>query len=326
MLEKIQAFIDRHQSFILTTHDPADADGLGAELVFAAILKKRGKACRIINGSEVPVMFRFMDPDGLIEHWDTEKHSDTARQSAMLVLDTSDEYYTGCMREIFKQVKEVFTVDHHEPKAHTILSGFIDPLAASTSELAVDLAMEMGVEFPPQVAMAAYTGIVYDTGFFAYSKTTLRTFKAAIKTIESGADTHNVYIQLMESATLGALLLQKQAFSKLEIHSRGRIATMVLSKEDLALCSASYEDAEAFVNMPLKVREVEVSIIVKETPTGEVRCSLRSKGKVNVSKIAQDFGGGGHTAAAGFKSKLNLEQTLNKVLSTVTARLDTGNT
>ena len=326
MFETIQSFIDRNQSFILTTHDPADADGLGAELVFAAILKERGKSFRIINGSAVPTTFRFMDPNGLIEQWETEKHDGLTQKSALIVVDTSDEYHIGCMKQIIKQVKEVMVIDHHEAKAHDMLPGFIDPLSASTCEIALELAGEMGIKIQPQTAMAAYSGIVYDTGFFAYSKTRLRTFKAAIKAIESGAETHYVYTQLMENASKGALLLQKQAFATLEFHNKGRIAVMVINREDLASCGAAYEDAEAFVNMPLKVKEVEVSLMVKETPAGEVRCSLRSKGKVNVSKIAQDFGGGGHIAAAGFKSNFNLEKTLNKVLSTVEAHLDTGNT
>jgi phosphoesterase RecJ-like protein len=77
------------------------------------------------------------------------------------------------------------------------------------------------------------------------------------------------------------------------------------------------EDAEGFVNTPLKAREIAVSVLVKETPEGAVRCSLRSRGAVNVSKIAQDFGGGGHVSAAGFRSELGLEETLAAALKKI---------
>ena len=145
---------------------------------------------------------------------------------------------------------------------------------------------------------------------------------AAVKTLEWGAVPNYVYRQLMENVSNGALLLQKRAFSTLELYDNGKIAVQMLRKEDLAAAGAHFEDAESFVNMPLKSKDVEVSLIVKETAAGEVRCSLRSKGKVNVSKVAQDFGGGGHVTAAGFKSSLSLEQTLKELLADVQTRLN----
>jgi phosphoesterase RecJ-like protein len=124
----------------------------------------------------------------------------------------------------------------------------------------------------------------------------------------------------MESASRGALLLQKQSLSTLEFYEEGRIAIQTLRKEDFLSCGANFEDAEILVNIPLKAKEVEVSLLIKETPEGEVRCSLRSKGKINVSKVAQVFGGGGHAHAAGFKSRLNQEETLKKLLECVIAK------
>ncbi|MCL2066290.1 MAG: DHHA1 domain-containing protein [Treponema sp.] len=324
MFDEVLALFDRHQSFILTTHDPPDADGLGAELIFASIFKKTGKTFKIINASPVPALFRFMDASGLIEYWDDKKHNELPEQSAMIVVDTSDEYHTGGMKDIMKRTQEVFTFDHHEPKRHAMLAGLIEPGAASTCELAVELASALGVDFDPPTAMAAYSGIVYDSGFFAYSKTSLRTFRAAIKMLESGADSHFVYKQLNENLSSSALLLQKQAFSTLELHSGGRIVSQVLRKKDLEKLGANLEDAESFVNLPLRAKEVEVSVVIKETAAGEIRVSLRSKGRVNVSKIAQGFGGGGHVAAAGFKSSLSLDETMKKLLEHLETYLDTN--
>ena len=322
MFEEVLSFFDRHRSFILTTHDPPDADGLGAELVIASILTKMGKSFKIINASATPELFRFMDNRGLIEEWNVERHGSFPGQSAFVVLDTSDEYHTGDMKEILNMGLEVFSFDHHEHKAKTGLRGFIDSSASSTSELAVELALLTGTNLDVQTAMAAYTGIVYDSGFFAYSKTSMRTFNAAIKTIECGADPVYVYKQLMETFSCGALLLQKRTLSTLELHDHGRIAVQIIRGEDLEAAGASFEDAEGFVNIPLRVKDIEVSILIKEKSPKEIRCSLRSKGKVNVSKIAQNFGGGGHIAAAGLKSSLSPEETLAKLLVYVEACLD----
>ena len=322
MFENVLSFIDRHQSFILTTHDSPDADGLGAQMVVAEILKNSGKAVKIINPDPVPGYLKFLDNAVTVESWDEVEHSSCLGNSALMILDTSEEFHIGAMRKTLKKVKEIFIFDHHEPGTRPKLSGFIDSKAASICELAIELACCMGVVLDAQIATAAYAGIVYDSGFFAYPKTSIRTFKAAMKTLEWGADPNYIYRQLMESASYSALLLQKQALSKMEFYAGKQIAVLTVNKEDLELTGASFEDTESIVNIPLKAREVEVSLMIKEKPTGEIRCSLRSKGKVNVSKIAQQFGGGGHVTAAGFRSSLSMEETLKKLLTGLQARLD----
>jgi phosphoesterase RecJ-like protein len=255
-----------------------------------------------------------MDNDSVVETWDADRHMALLEQSALIVLDTSDEYHLGIMRETLKKVKDVFTFDHHEPRPKPKLFGLIDPSASSTSEMAVEFADFAGISLDQYTAEAAYTGIVFDSGFFAYPKTTIRTFNAAIKTLEKGAQPNKVYRQLMENFTCASILLQKQALSNLEFHADKKIAAIIIRKEDLEISGAEYDDADGIVNIPLKAKEVEVSILIKEKPTGEVRCSLRSKGNVNVSKIAQWFGGGGHISAAGLKSSLSPEETLAKLL------------
>jgi phosphoesterase RecJ-like protein len=324
MFESILSFFDRHQSFIVTTHDSPDADGIASQLLVSFILRKTGKAFYLINSDPVPERIKFMDPDSLIETWDTEKHSHLAKDSAFLILDTSEEFHIGSMRKILKDVRETFIIDHHEPGFRNKFDGALDTAAASTTELVVELADLMGLVLDEQTATAAYTGIVHDTGFFAYQKTSLRTFKAAIKTIEWGAVPNNVYKQLMETASTSAILLQKQALSHLEFHAGNKIAVLFLYKEDMQISGAAFEDADNIVNIPLRAKEVEVSILLKERAAGDIRCSLRSKGNVNVSEIAQNFGGGGHVAAAGFKSsKKSMEEIFKKLLSVVESRLDT---
>ena len=322
MFDTILSFIDRHQSFILTTHDTPDADGIGAQMVLAAILKNAGKKVSVINSDPVPKHLGFLTVTQIIETWNKEKHSSLLENSAILVLDTSEEYHVGIMGKYLKKAKEVFTIDHHEQAPRKSIPGFIDSTAASTAELAIELACHIGISLDPQTATAAYAGVVYDTGFFAYPRTSLRTFRAASKTIEWGTDPNHIYKHLMEQSSHYAVLLQKQALANLEFFADKQLAVLILSKEDFHLTGADFEDAENIVNIPLKAKEVQVSLLLKEKPTGEIRCSLRSKGKVNVSKIAQVFGGGGHVAAAGFKSSKSMEEIIKKLLPIVESQLD----
>jgi phosphoesterase RecJ-like protein len=322
MLTKIFDFLKKYDSFILSTHDGPDADGLGAELVFERIIREMGKTAHILNAVRAAKQFAFMDPAGKIGVWDSKKYGDLPEKSALIIMDTSDEYHVGCVKELFGRVREIFVIDHHEPSHFSALKGLMDPAASSVCEIAVEAALAAGVSLDRDTALAAFAGISYDTGSFAYTKTTSRTFRAALALTETGVCPYEVYRELYESASLGALLLRRQVISTLEIYAGGRIAALIMRKEYLKFTGAAFEDAENFINIPLMAKEVIVSVMVKENLEGEIRCSLRSKGAVNVSKIAQQFGGGGHVTAAGFKSRGSIEETLKKVLETVEPLLE----
>jgi phosphoesterase RecJ-like protein len=166
-------------------------------------------------------------------------------------------------------------------------------------------------------ATAVFAGLSYDSGSFSYSKTTARTFRAAQTLVEAGAKPYEIHGCLNESASTASLLLQSRVVAGMSLHCEGKAAVMILRQEDLAATGARLEDAESFINIPLKSKEVAVSIMAKETEDGKIRCSLRSKGAVNVSKIAQQFSGGGHAMAAGFRSDAALEETIGQILEKV---------
>jgi phosphoesterase RecJ-like protein len=238
------------------------------------------------------------------------------------MLDTADLHNTGHMRDAICRAKEIVVFDHHEPRANTSLQGICDSAAASTSEMAVEFAKELDVPLDLQSARAAYAGIVYDTGFFAYSKTGPRTFKAALYLLEVGVNPGDIYKQLKENASIGALLLQKSALASLTLHCNNRVAVQILRKGDFAETGALPEDTDGLVNIPIRARDVLVSLMIKETPDGKIRCSLRSKGKINVAKIAQELGGGGHLNAAGFKSNMDVDQVLAVALVMISKHLE----
>jgi phosphoesterase RecJ-like protein len=312
--QTITDFIVKNTRFVLTTHDTPDADGIGAEIALAFILERLEKEALILNASAVPERFRFMDPWNRVGVWDDEKHRGLPGTSVLIILDTSDEFHTGAMKDRIPLFRETMTIDHHELNPRSTMRGYIDPTAAATCEMIMDLASCFNQTLDQATAMAVFAGISYDSGSFSYSKTTARTFRAAQTLVEAGAKPYEIHGFLNESASMASLLLQSRVIAGLTLHYGGRVATMTLRQADLAATGARSEDAESFINIPLKSREVVVSIMVKENEEGNIRCSLRSKGAVNVSKIAQQFSGGGHAMAAGFRSDASLEETLDQVL------------
>ena len=318
-------FLEKHDSLVLTTHFGPDPDGIGAEIVMAHICRAKGKYVRIINSAPVPPRFRFLDPDGDIESWNNLKEK-IPTGSAIIILDTSDEYNIGTVRDLLPNMSGIFIIDHHEPSPFWSYEGYIDCTASSVCEMVIEIAAATGISLNRKCAFAAYTGIIYDTGSFSYSKTTARTFKATMSLLDLGVVPYEAYHQLHETASTSVLLLQKIVLSSLQVHNEGRVAVQILRKEDLETSKAQYEDADFFINIPMKANDIEVSVMIKENKEGEIRCSLRSKGNVNVSKIAQSFGGGGHVAASGFKSRDNIEKTLDKVLKKISSFLEQNTT
>lgn len=172
----------------------------------------------------------------------------------------------------------------------------------------------MAYDIPVDVATSLFAGIVFDTGSFAYSKTGVGTFSAALDLVKLGALPYYIHGALYESSSLSALLLRKETLSTLELHAENRIAIQTITIKTLKDTGSSYQDAEGLINVPLQTASIEVSILLKENEAGTLRCSLRSKGGINVAQIAQSFRGGGHKSAAGFKSPYPLETTKAKVL------------
>jgi phosphoesterase RecJ-like protein len=183
------------------------------------------------------------------------------------------------------------------------------------------VAERLGVELPMDAAEAIFSGIVYDTGSFSYPKTSERTFECALELVKRGVVPYEIHKRMYESSSEGVLLLQKAVMSSLELRLQGRAAILSLGKEVLASSGASYEDAEDLVNIPLQDRRVEVSVLFKENVEGRLRCSLRSKGGVNVARIAQAFGGGGHKTAAGFTCERPLAASKDDVLQSIAKAL-----
>ncbi len=314
-------FIQEHQHFILTTHEGTDADGFGAEIALATTIKSLGKTARIVNAALPPSGLRFMDGEGIAESFDPKGEA-LRGEFALILLDTADPYRIGSFGESLAQAAlAVLIVDHHETPGAPGLSGYIDTSASSTCEMVYRIMVGLGQPPRGKVATALFAGIVYDTGSFSYAHTEASTFEAGLELVKGGARPYDVHQALFESSSIGALLLQKRVLGSLELAFGERIAIQHMKEKDILESGAAWEDADPLVNIPLRATSVEVSVLFKEGGEGECRCSLRSKGTINVARLAQAFGGGGHARAAGFKLSRGIEETKTRLLGILGAEI-----
>jgi phosphoesterase RecJ-like protein len=162
-----------------------------------------------------------------------------------------------------------------------------------------NLCKAMGVRVTKEIAECVYTALITDTGSFHYSNTTERTFKVASELVRTGVKPAKTAEAVFASYPWSRIELMGAVMSTARRDEAGRVACLRQSLEMQQRTHASDEDADGFVNYPLTVGEVEAVALLKECEPGMYRTSLRSKGDVNVAKVAEQFGGGGHRNAAG---------------------------
>ncbi len=309
-------FINEHDRFILTAHETPDGDALGSEYALFLALRKLGKVVKIFNADPAPEKFSFIKTAAeAVVLEDSEQIPEDIDQYALIVLDVSDLNNIGQIAElILPRVKAHFIIDHHESDSNTLGGNLIQQSASSTAEILYMLFREMEIEVDLEMAKALYMAIVFDTGSFIYPKTTALTFEIARDLVTTGVNPNFIYSSIYESSSISSLLLLSNVLSTLELKLDNHVAIQIMTKEMIIAAKGKYEEADQIINTPLKSEAIKVSIFLKENLAGMKRCSMRSKGNINVAEIAQSYGGGGHITAAGFKCKDSFEQTKIEIL------------
>jgi phosphoesterase RecJ-like protein len=215
----------------------------------------------------------------------------------------------------------LINIDHHASSRPFANINWIDPSAVATAELIFRLAQAAQVKITPEIATCLYTAVLTDTGAFCYAPTNACTFELAKFLVEHGADPGKIAQSVYFSSPMSKMCLLGAALSRLE--RDGEIAWMSVTRHDMERFGALEEDCEGLVNYALSISGIEVAIFFREVAQERIRVSIRSKGAVNVAEIAQKFGGGGHECAGGFSTEGPVEESVNRVLAELRAKIGT---
>jgi phosphoesterase RecJ-like protein len=296
-------FIEKYDKFIITAHETPDGDALGSEYAMLLALRKLGKTARILNADPAPQKFAFIDSGDEFEVLvRKEQIPKDIGEYGLFILDVNDINNIGQVATlILPRVKEYFIVDHHDSETIQLSKNHIEQNASSTCEILYLLFREMNMELDLPIAQALYMGILYDTGSFIYPKTTAITFEIAHDLVSLGVQPNMTYVNVYESNSISSLVLMSKVLATLELHYDNHVAVQTMTEDLLREAGAIYEESDLLINIPLRSGDVRVSVFFKENLEGIKRCSLRSKGNIDVATIAQSLGGGGHKTAAGFK-------------------------
>lgn len=306
-----------HERFVLTTHMRPDCDALGSELGMADILISLGKQVKIVNGDSVPPHLRFIDPDQRIRQLHTDiTPADLAHEQVLLVLDTSAWGQLGPMAEVMKQWPGIkMVLDHHASQDEMGAEMFKNVKAEATGRLVCEAGEQLGAPLPEKTAFPLLAAITTDTGWFRFSSTTGETLRVAARLLDAGARPEALYRQLYEQDSLARLHLFGRVLARTVSEVDGRLIHISVLADDFAATGALSSDTEDLINFTLKVRGTEVAIIFIEVSPETFKVSFRSRSHVDVSKLAERFGGGGHRQAAGATVRGSLADVQAQVLA-----------
>jgi phosphoesterase RecJ-like protein len=313
----------RHQqSFLLTTHVRPDGDGLGSMKALAEILKLEGKDVQLVISSSLPERYRFLDPEGHIVQFSPPSTALRAPEVAV-VLDTGTWNQLGDFGAYFKTLTaKKFVIDHHLTQDDLGAEKLIDASAEATGRLVHDVIVALGTPLTPAAANYLFVAIAMDTGWFRHSNVTPATLTLGAELVCAGANPNLLYDRLFEENSLPRLKLMGLVLDRLELTHGGKLAHTYVRRTDYELTGARPPDTEDLVNFPRSIRGVEVGLLFMEQPRGGIKVSFRSRACVDVARIAEQFGGGGHRLASGVTlPTASLEQARDRVLEAVAAAI-----
>lgn len=294
VLSQVVELIENKQKFGITTHIKPDGDGVGSSLGLCWLLRSLGKSAEVIVRGDIPLSYRSLpgaeeirDVEGIDKEYD-----------AVFVIECSDLERPG-----IKGLDTQFTVniDHHATSEHFGSINWIDPTASAVGEMIYNLCKAIGGRVTREIAECVYMALVTDTGSFHFSNTTDRTLKVASELIKAGVRPAEISEAVYNNYPWSRIELMRQVLDTVKRDESGLIASLRQTLKMREISGAVDGDNNGFVNIPLAAREILAVVYMREIGPNQYRVSLRSKGDINVARVAEKWGGGGHRNAAGLR-------------------------
>jgi bifunctional oligoribonuclease and PAP phosphatase NrnA len=289
-LAEVLEAVQSRRRWVVTSHARPDGDAVGSVLGCVQILRAMGKQADGFLGDGVPFIYRCLPGAADVGTGPVNP----AQYDGVVILecDSLERTHLEGLEGLFS-----VNIDHHATAAEYADVNYIVSSAAAASELVFRLAQAAAVAITPGIATCLYAAVLTDTGAFCYSGTNAETFSFALGMVLAGAQPATVAQQVYFSNPASKMHLLGRALSNLQCE--GAISWMHVSEADMRASGATEQDCEGLVNWALGIHGIEASAFFREIAGSRYRVSLRSKGRIDVARIAETFGGGGHCCASG---------------------------
>jgi phosphoesterase RecJ-like protein len=317
-MDQIIKHIKEGQHILIASHAEPDGDSVGSLVALGLALTKLDKKITMHNPSPIPAVYRFLPGAGRIVG--QIKNADT--YDLALVLDCGDLARIGKTSAEVGKIPIVINIDHHVSNTGFGHIQYIDTTACATAEIVYRLISALEIPFDKAVATSIYTGILTDTGSFRFSNTNKAAFAISKAMTDAGVEPHSVAQHVFGTYSLGRIKLLNLALNSIEISDNGKLSMMTITRSMLNTTETNSEDLDGMINYARRIEDVKVAALIHEIKNGagkftnmnRYHVSLRSDSCVDVAKIAEKFGGGGHASAAGFQIESTLVALKTKII------------
>ncbi len=319
LIAKAEALLQESKQIAIIPHSGPDGDAIGSSLALYQYLNIKGKQSKIISPSDYPEFLNWLPQNAeVLIYISYKKKAKEYLNSSDLVfiVDHNSFKRSGDLEKILQELTaKKIMIDHHPEPEQIVDVMFSDTSMCATCELMYEFIEALGDEnlIDTQIAECLYTGIVTDTGGLSYNSSNPRTYQIVGDLLARGIDKSKIHSNVYDNFSTDRMKLLGHCLDKgLEVLPEYQTAIITLSQEDLLRFKYTDGDTEGFVNYPLSIQDMLVSVIFIEKED-MVKISFRSKGNVPINSVASEyFNGGGHMNAAGGRTTDQLRDAIAK--------------
>lgn len=318
--KELKTYLETPRNIVIIGHKNPDGDAVGATLGLKHYLDKKGHETQVLLPNEFPEFLRWIPGTETVYRFDRQNKQSIRslkKSEIIFLLDFNALHRVGDdMQNTLEKYEHDFAlIDHHQqPDDFTYM--YSDTSMSSTCQMVYNFIEMMGdtAVIDTDTATCLYTGIMTDTGSFRFRSTTSATHRIIADLIDKGAKNDKIHSNVYDANTYSRLLLLGQALTNLQIFPEYKTAFITLSQEEKDKFNYQKGDTEGIVNYALSLQGIIfAAIFIEDKEQGIIKISLRSKGAFSVNKFARKyFNGGGHDNAAGGRSDVSLEETIER--------------
>lgn len=307
-----ETFLRNCSDAVIITHRNPDGDCIGAGFAMKDILEQLGIRSRVVCNDVLPKRYDFLTEVGAGEDFEPQ---------TIISVDVADTKLMGKYDEIYGN-KVQLCIDHHVSNKNYAEKTLVRPEATAACEVIYDLAKHMGLKITKHCAECLYTGIATDSGCFKYSCTTPHAHEIAAEMMREYSDIDFARINryMFDVKSIGRIKLESKLNDMIETYLDGKLCIISVTREMMSELGIKDEELEGFAPLTIQYEGAEVGIFIRERHD-DYKCSFRSADKVNVSKICETIGGGGHDKAAGCNLAGNLDDIKKQLIDAVSNAL-----
>lgn len=295
---------DSYRKIAVMPHIFADGDAVGSCVAMCRVLTSLGKQAYLTVAEEIAGNLRFL-LDGV-----TLTDGEGEDFDLLISLDTGSLEQIRDRKEVFRRASKTISIDHHKTNEGFADMVYVDVNASATAEILYDLFRTMEIKVTPEIGAALFTAISTDTGSFKHSNTTAKTFEVAAELLKTGFPFSFVTNNIYKNVPLRKATMLQETLKCLDIVDGCYAISHTLEGPE----SKDPGDYEGITDYLLSFEGIEVAMFARRLSATEIKFSLRSKNQIDVSKIAESMGGGGHMKASGFVTSLDFTSAKNKVI------------